>query len=93
LKVHSFELKIIVINFIPLQADVFQFAQKGVSGFILKEANIVEFFSVTSVLLPKGSFVGQCCQVNNIIPPPFTAEVKINNKDWGLSPTLCLMGG
>jgi DNA-binding NarL/FixJ family response regulator len=36
--------KIIVMDLIPLQADVFEFVQAGVSGFILKDANIAEFF-------------------------------------------------
>lgn len=36
--------KIIVMDLIPLQADVFEFVQAGVSGFILKDANVVEFF-------------------------------------------------
>lgn len=36
------ETKIIVMDIIPLQADVLEFVQAGVSGFILKEANIVE---------------------------------------------------
>jgi len=38
------EIKIIVMDLIPLQADVFQFVQEGVSGFILKDANVAEFF-------------------------------------------------
>ena len=37
--------KIIVMDLIPLQADVFQFVQAGVSGFILKDANIDEFYT------------------------------------------------
>ena len=36
--------KIIVMDLIPLQADVFEFVQAGVSGFILKDANVAEFF-------------------------------------------------
>src|SRR4030066_1563419 len=38
------ETKIIVMDLIPLQADVFEFVQAGVSGFILKDANVTEFF-------------------------------------------------
>ena len=37
------ETKIIVMDLIPLQADVFEFVQAGVSGFILKDASIAEF--------------------------------------------------
>jgi len=36
--------KIIVMDLIPLQADVFEFVQAGVSGFILKDANVTDFF-------------------------------------------------
>jgi DNA-binding NarL/FixJ family response regulator len=36
--------KIIVMDLIPLQSDVLEFVQAGVSGFILKDANIAEFF-------------------------------------------------
>jgi DNA-binding NarL/FixJ family response regulator len=35
--------KIIVMDLIPLQADVFQFVQAGVSGFILKDATVNDF--------------------------------------------------
>ncbi|MDA3861256.1 MAG: response regulator transcription factor [Melioribacteraceae bacterium] len=37
-------VKIIVMDLIPLEADVYEFVQAGVSGFILKDANINEFF-------------------------------------------------
>lgn len=43
-KQHFPETKVIVMDLIPLQADVFEFVQAGVSGFILKDANIAEFF-------------------------------------------------
>jgi DNA-binding NarL/FixJ family response regulator len=39
------EVKIIVMDLIPLQEDVMEFVKAGVSGFILKNANIVEFFT------------------------------------------------
>jgi DNA-binding NarL/FixJ family response regulator len=42
-KQHFPEIKIVVMDLIPLQADVFEFVQAGVSGFILKDASIVEF--------------------------------------------------
>jgi two-component system response regulator DegU len=38
------EAKIIVMDLIPVQADVFEFVQAGVSGFILKDANVSELF-------------------------------------------------
>jgi len=37
-------IKIIVMDLVPLQSDVFEFIQAGVSGFILKDANIAEFY-------------------------------------------------
>jgi len=37
------EIKIIVMDLIPLQADVFEFVQAGVSGFMLKDINVAEF--------------------------------------------------
>ena len=43
-KQHFPGIKIIVMDLIPLQADVFEFVQAGVSGFILKDANVAEFF-------------------------------------------------
>ena len=43
-KEHFPGTKIIVMDLIPLQADVFEFVQAGVSGFILKDVNITEFF-------------------------------------------------
>src|ERR1035437_5760697 len=36
--------KIIVMDLVPLQADVFEFVQAGASGFILKDANVTDFF-------------------------------------------------
>jgi DNA-binding NarL/FixJ family response regulator len=43
---HQFnDTRIIVMDLIPLQTDVFEFVQAGVSGFILKDANIDDFFN------------------------------------------------
>jgi two-component system nitrate/nitrite response regulator NarL len=42
-KANFSETKIIVMDLIPLQADVFEFVEAGVSGFILKDASIAEF--------------------------------------------------
>ncbi len=38
------KIKIIVMDLIPLQADVLDYVQAGVSGFILKDADINDFF-------------------------------------------------
>lgn len=35
--------KIIIMDLIPVQADVFEFVQAGVSGFILKDATVNDF--------------------------------------------------
>jgi DNA-binding NarL/FixJ family response regulator len=35
--------KVIMMDLIPLQADVFEFVQAGVSGFILKDATVNDF--------------------------------------------------
>jgi DNA-binding NarL/FixJ family response regulator len=35
--------KIIVMDFIPLQTDIYDFVQAGVSGFMLKDINVTEF--------------------------------------------------
>jgi len=37
------EIKIIVMDLIPLQTDVFEFVQAGVSGFMLKDISVAEF--------------------------------------------------
>lgn len=39
------DTKVIVMDLIPAQADVFQFVQAGVSGFILKDATVNEFLN------------------------------------------------
>lgn len=36
-------IKVIVMDLIPMQADVFEFVQAGVSGFILKDATVNDF--------------------------------------------------
>jgi DNA-binding NarL/FixJ family response regulator len=37
------DAKIIMMDLIPMQADVFEFVQTGVSGFILKDARVNDF--------------------------------------------------
>jgi len=64
-KHHFPETKIIVMDLIPLQADVFEFVQAGVSGFILKDASIAEFLkTIRSVY--KGA---------QILPPHLTGSL------------------
>ncbi len=38
------ETKIVVMDLIPTQEDVYEFVQAGVSGFILKDANVNDFY-------------------------------------------------
>ena len=59
------EVKIIVMDLIPIQSDVFEFVQAGVSGFILKDANISEFFK-TIELVYQGS---------QVLPPHLTGSL------------------
>ena len=35
--------KIIVMDLVPLQTDIYDFVQAGVSGFMLKDINVMEF--------------------------------------------------
>jgi len=64
-KQHFPEVKIIVMDLIPIQSDVFEFVQAGVSGFILKDANITEFFK-TIELVYQGS---------QVLPPHLTGSL------------------
>lgn len=64
-KHHFSDLKIIVMDLIPLQADVFEFVQAGVSGFILKDANITEFFKTLRAVF----------QGSQVLPPHLTGSL------------------
>ena len=44
------EIKIIVMDLIPLQADIFEFVQAGVSGFMLKDISVAEFLKLSDQL-------------------------------------------
>jgi len=59
------EIKIIVMDLIPLQADVFEFVQTGVSGFMLKDISVTEFLkTIRSVY--KGA---------QVLPPHLTGSL------------------
>jgi DNA-binding NarL/FixJ family response regulator len=64
-KLHFPEIKIIVMDLIPLQSDVLEFVQAGVSGFILKDANVSDFFR-TIQLVYQGS---------QVLPPHLTGSL------------------
>jgi DNA-binding NarL/FixJ family response regulator len=57
--------KIIVMDLIPLQADVLEFVQAGVSGFILKDATVNDFLNTIRS-------VASGCQ---ILPPNLTGSL------------------
>jgi DNA-binding NarL/FixJ family response regulator len=65
IKKHFPETKVIVMNLIPLQADVFEFVQAGVSGFILKDANVAEFYKT----------IRSVYQGAQILPPHLTGSL------------------
>jgi two-component system, NarL family, response regulator DegU len=64
-KEHFPETKIIVMDLIPLQADVFEFVEAGVSGFILKDASIAEFLNT----------IRSVYQGNQVLPPHLTGSL------------------
>jgi DNA-binding NarL/FixJ family response regulator len=43
LKNENHEIKVIVMDLVPIQEDILRFVEAGVSGFILKDATIAEF--------------------------------------------------
>jgi len=65
IKKHFQEIKIIAMDLIPLQSDVFEFVQAGVSGFILKDANVTEFFKT----------IRSVYQGAQVLPPHLTSSL------------------
>jgi len=59
------ETKIIVMDLIPLQADVFEFVRAGVSGFMLKDINVTDFLK-TIRSVNKGA---------QVLPPNLTGSL------------------
>lgn len=91
-KQHFPETKIIVMDLIPLQADVFEFVQAGVSGFILKDASIAEFYkTIRSVykglqVLPPhltGSLFSQIVEhaINGFKPSVIVESVRMTKRE------------
>jgi len=56
------ETKIIVMDLIPIQSDIFIFVEAGVSGFILKDASIAEFLKTIRLVY----------QGTRVLPPHLT---------------------
>ena len=91
-KKHFTEIKIIVMDLIPLQADILEFVQAGVSGFILKDANVAEFFkTIRSVyqgarVLPShltGSLFSQIVEhaINGSKPSVIDESVRLTKRE------------
>ena len=59
------ETKIIVMDLIPSQADVFEFVQAGVSGFMLKDISVTEFLKT----------IRSVHQGNRVLPPHLTGSL------------------
>ncbi len=92
IKQHYQEAKIIVMDLVPLQEDVFEFVQAGVSGFILKDANTAEFFkTIRSVfegaqVLPQnlnGSLFSQIIEhaINGFKPSIIIESVRMTKRE------------
>jgi DNA-binding NarL/FixJ family response regulator len=84
--------KVIMMDLIPMQADVFEFVQAGVSGFILKDATVNDFLntirSVASGLrvLPSnltGSLFSQIVEhaVNGSRPSTINDSVRMTKRE------------
>jgi DNA-binding NarL/FixJ family response regulator len=59
------ETKIIVMDLIPSQADVFEFVQAGVSGFMLKDISVTEFLKT----------IHSVYQGTRVLPPHLTGSL------------------
>jgi DNA-binding NarL/FixJ family response regulator len=91
-KQHFPGTKIIVMDLIPLQSDVFEFIQAGVAGFILKDASIAEFLKTirsvykgTQVLPPHltGSLFSQIVEhaINGPKPSAIIESVRMTKRE------------
>lgn len=68
------DVKVIVMDLIPIQEDILQFVEAGVSGFILKDATIAEFTgTIRSVV--KGE---------KILPPTMAGSLFSQIVDYGV---------
>jgi len=86
------DIKIIVMDLIPLQADVFEFVQAGVSGFMLKDISVADFLkTVRSVfkgtqVLPSnltGSLFSQIVEhaINGLAPSIINDSVHMTKRE------------
>jgi DNA-binding NarL/FixJ family response regulator len=58
-------VKVIVMDLIPVQEDVFRFVEAGVSGFILKDATITEFVKT----------IRSVCDGEKVLPPTLAGSL------------------
>ncbi|MCK7517284.1 MAG: response regulator transcription factor [Ignavibacteriales bacterium] len=86
------EIKIIVMDLIPLQADIFEFVQAGVSGFMLKDISVSEFLKTirsvmegTQVLPPHltGSLFSQIVEhaINGLSPGKLNESIMMTKRE------------
>lgn len=86
------EVKIIAMDLVPLQADVFEFVQAGVSGFMLKDINVSEFLETirsvmdgTQVLPPHltGSLFSQIVEhaINGLSPGKLNESIMMTKRE------------
>jgi DNA-binding NarL/FixJ family response regulator len=62
---HFHETKIIVMDLVPLQTDVLEFVQAGVSGFTLKDINVSDFLKTIRTVFKGGQ----------VLPPNLTGSL------------------
>jgi DNA-binding NarL/FixJ family response regulator len=84
--------KVIMMDLIPLQADVFEFVQAGVSGFMLKDISVKEFLKTirsvykgTQILPPNltGSLFSQIVEhaINGLQPTSIAESVRMTKRE------------
>ena len=84
--------KVIIMDLIPVQADVFEFVQAGVSGFILKDATVNDFLKTIrsvakglQVLPPNltGSLFSQIVEhaINGSSPSALIESVRMTKRE------------
>ena len=92
IKTNYQQIKIIVMDLIPLQADVFEFVQAGVSGFMLKDISVSDFlktirsvFEGTQVLPSNltGSLFSQIVEnaINGLPPRVISDSVRMTKRE------------
>ncbi len=68
------EVKVIVMDLLPLQEDIMRFVEAGVSGFILKEATVQEFSDTIRSVAEGGK----------VLPPTMAGSLFSQIMDYGI---------